>query len=130
MMKHALKPHEPLLLSILRIVAALVIFRYGTQKILGFPASEAAPPKGSLSWIAGIFELVAGCLVPVGFQTRIAAFVLSGVMAFAYFLVHAPQGFYPAQNGGVAAILFCLVFLHLAAAGAGPISVDAARRKT
>lgn len=130
MMNQALTPYEPLLLGILRIVAALVIFSYGTQKILGFPASQAVPPTGSLPWIAGLFELVAGFLVLVGFQARVAAFVLSGVMAFAYFLVHAPQGFYPAQNGGVPAILFCFVFLYLAAAGAGPVSLDAALRKT
>ncbi len=112
MMNQALTPYEPLLLGILRIVAALVIFSYGTQKILDFPASQAVP------WIAGLFELVAGFLVLVGFRTRVAAFVLSGVIAFAYFLAHAPQGFYPAQNGGVPAILFCFVFLYLAAAGA------------
>ena len=104
-----------------------MIFSYGTQKILGFPASGAMPPAGSLSWIAGVLELTLGFLVMIGLWTRAAAFVLSGLMAFAYFIAHAPQGFYPAQNGGVAAILFCFVFLYLAAAGAGPVALDAKR---
>ncbi len=85
------------------------------------------PPVGSLPWIAGILELTLGFLVTIGLFTRVSAFVLSGLMAFAYFIAHAPQSFYPAQNGGTAAILFSFVFLYLAAAGAGPISVDAKR---
>ena len=124
---HSLQPH---LLSLLRIVSSLVLFSYGTQKILHFPEAANVPPAGSLSWIAGLLELVLGFLVLIGFQTRIAAFVLSGLMAFAYFVAHAPRGFYPAQNGGVAAILFCFLFLYLVAAGAGPFSIDAmAKRK-
>lgn len=122
-----LQPYQPQILSLLRAVAGLVMFSYGTQKILGFPASDAMPPAGSLSWIAGILELVLGFLVTIGLWTRVSAFVLSGLMAFAYFIAHAPQSFYPAQNGGVAAILFSFVFLYLAAAGPGPISVDAKR---
>ncbi|MEI1252332.1 DoxX family protein [Rhizobium aouanii] len=118
---HSLQPH---LLSLLRIVSSLVLFSYGTQKILHFPAAASVPPPGSLSWIAGLLELTFGFLVLVGFQTRIAAFVLSGLMAFAYFIGHASKGIYPVQNGGVAAILFCFVFLYLVAAGAGPLSVD------
>jgi len=116
---------RPYLLSLLRLVSGLVLFSYGTQKILHFPAAPSVPPAWSLSWIAGLLELVLGFCVVIGFRTRPAAFVLSGLMAFAYFLRHAPQGFYPAQNGGVAAILFCFVFLYLAAAGSGPLSVDA-----
>ena len=77
--------------------------------------------------IAGLFELVLGFALLVGFKSRLSAFILCGVMASAYFLLHAPQGFYPAQNGGTAAIIFCFVFLYLAAAGGGPVSVDAAR---
>ncbi len=114
---------RPYALSLLRIVTGLVIFSYGVQKILGFPVSEG-PPVGSMAWIAGIFELILGFLVLIGFKTRIAAFILSGVMAFAYFMAHGPQGFFPAQNGGVAAILFCFIFLYLSVAGPGPLSVD------
>lgn len=119
---HLLQPH---LLSLLRIVSSLVLFSYGTQKILHFPASASGPPVGSMSWIAGMLELVLGFLVLVGFKTRAAAFVLSGLMAFAYFIAHAPKSFYPAQNGGVAAILFCFVMLYFVAAGAGSFSIDA-----
>ena len=118
---HLLQPH---LLSLLRIVSSLVLFSYGTQKILHFPAAASVPPVGSLSWVAGLLELTLGFLVLIGFQTRIAAFVLSGLMAFAYFIGHASKSFFPAQNGGVAAILFCFVFLYLVAAGAGTFSVD------
>ncbi|MDM9620781.1 DoxX family protein [Rhizobium sp. AC44/96] len=122
----SLQPH---LLSLLRIVSSLVLFSYGTQKILHFPAAERVPDVGSLSWIAGLLELVLGFLVLIGFQTRAAAFVLSGLMAFAYFIGHASKSLYPAQNGGVAAILFCFVFLYIVAAGAGPFSVDAVTKR-
>lgn len=126
---HALSNQiAPYLLSLLRIVSALVLFSYGTQKVIGFPASDGAgPPVGSLPWIAGLFELVLGFTLLLGFKSRVSAFILSGVMASAYFLRHAPQGFYPAQNGGTAAIIFCFVFLYLAAAGGGPVGLDAAR---
>ena len=123
---HAL---QPALLSLLRIVSALVLFSYGTQKILHFPAAERVPDVGSMSWIAGLLELTLGFLVLIGFQTRAAAFVLSGLMAFAYFIGHASRGFFPAQNGGAAAILFCFVFLYIVAAGAGPFSVDAMMKR-
>jgi len=123
----ALHSLHPYLLSLLRIVSSLVLFSYGTQKVLHFPAAQNMPAAWSLSWIAGLLELVLGFLV---LQTRIASFVLSGLMAFAYFLAHAPQSFYPAQNGGVSAILFCFIFLFLVSAGGGPFSVDAlAKRK-
>ncbi|WP_112944161.1 MULTISPECIES: DoxX family protein [unclassified Rhizobium] len=120
---------QPALLSLLRIVSALVLFSYGTQKILHFPAAERVPDVGSMSWIAGLLELTLGFLVLIGFQTRAAAFVLSGLMAFAYFIGHASKSFFPAQNGGVAAILFCFVFLYIVAAGAGPFSVDAMMKR-
>ncbi|MNI22787.1 hypothetical protein D3C73_763510 [compost metagenome] len=103
----------------------MVLFSYGTQKILHFPAAQSVPPVGSMSWIAGMLELVLGFCVLIGFKTRYAAFVLSGLMAFAYFIGHFPRGIYPAQNGGVAAILFCFIFLYIFAAGPGPVSVDA-----
>lgn len=125
----ALHTLHPYLLSLLRIVASLVLFSYGTQKILHFPAVENVPAVGSLPWIAGLLELTLGFLVLIGCQTRIASFILSGLMAVAYFLRHAPQSFYPAQNGGTAAILFCFILLFLVAAGGGPLSVDALTKR-
>lgn len=121
-----LAPYQPQLLSLLRAVTGLVIFSYGTMKILGFPEAQT-PPVMSMSWIAGVLELVLGFLVLIGLWTRASAFVLSGLMAVAYFMRHAPESFYPALNGGVAAVLFCFIFLYLAGAGAGPISIDARR---
>ena len=121
----------PRLLSILRIVAALIFFEHGTQKLLGFPLSErAAPELLSLSGIAGILELVGGALLVLGLFTRPVAFILSGEMAVAYWMAHAPQSFVPVNNGGDAAILYCFVFLYLVAAGGGPWSLDAWLRGT
>jgi putative oxidoreductase len=115
----------PLTLSLMRIVFAVTFFAHGTQKILGFPASSMNRPAFSLPWTAGVLELVGGALLIVGLFTRPVAFVLSGLMAFAYFLAHAPKGFFPALNGGDAAILFCFGFLYLVFAGAGSVSLDA-----
>lgn len=115
----------PHLLSLLRIVSALLFMAHGTQKILGFPASSMNPELLSLTGVAGLLELFGGALLVIGLFTRPAAFLLSGQMAFAYFLAHAPKSFFPALNGGDAAILFCFVFLYLTAAGPGPWSVDA-----
>lgn len=126
-MKQRLNQASPYLLSLLRIVSALVLFSYGTQKILHFPVAERVPPVMSMPWIAGLLELTLGFLLLIGFMSRAAAFVLSGLMAFAYFIAHFPQNFFPSQNGGVAAILFCFIFLYLVAAGPGPLSVDARR---
>ena len=117
----------PRMLSILRIMAALLFMAHGTMKLLGFPASEMVPPVGSMGWIAGVLELVGGALLTVGFLTRPTAFVLSGLMAAAYFIAHAPQSVFPVLNGGDAAILYCFVFLYFVFAGPGPWSVDAAQ---
>jgi putative oxidoreductase len=108
-------------------MSALLFMAHGTAKLLGFPATEmfATPPEvGTLIWIAGVLELVGGALLALGLFTRPVAFVLSGEMAFAYFLGHAPQAAFPVQNGGDAPILFCFVFLYIAAAGGGPWSLD------
>jgi putative oxidoreductase len=120
----------PRLLSVLRIVAALIFMAHGTQKLLGFPApaSGAGPAAFTLSWFSGVIELVTGFLMLIGLFTRPAAFLASGTMAFAYWLAHAPRDPFPVLNGGDAAILYCFVFLYLVAAGPGPWSVDAARR--
>ncbi len=119
----------PRVLSILRIVAALLFFEHGTTKLLGFPPSDHSPEFLSLSWIAGALELVGGALLIVGLFTRPVAFILSGEMAFAYWMAHAPRSAFPVVNGGDAAILYCFVFLYLAFAGGGPWSLDALRRR-
>lgn len=121
----------PRLLSLLRIVAGLLFLEHGTQKLFGFPmrmGGGAGPEMMSLLWFAAILETVGGALVILGLFTRPVAFLLSGQMAVAYFLAHAPKSPFPALNGGDAAILFCFLFLYLAAAGAGPWSLDAQRR--
>ncbi|MDX6749193.1 DoxX family protein [Geminicoccaceae bacterium 1502E] len=115
----------PHCLSVLRIMSGLLFLAHGTQKILGFPASDKAPSLLSLSGIAGMFELVGGTLLVLGLFTRPVAFLCSGVMAFAYFIAHAPRSFFPVLNGGDAAILYCFVFLYLVFAGPGPCSLDA-----
>jgi putative oxidoreductase len=117
----------PRVLSLLRIVAALMFFAHGTQKLLGFPASEFSPAAFSLPWIAGVLEVVGGAALAAGLFTRPVAFVLSGQMAVAYWMAHAPQSPFPVQNGGDAAILYCFVFLYLVFAGPGPWSLDAIR---
>jgi putative oxidoreductase len=123
-----LAPH---LLSLLRLMAGLLLLEFGTMKILHFPYSDyfANVQPWTLIWVAGVLELVGGALVTVGLFTRCAAFVLSGEMAFAYFIAHAPKGFFPALNEGLAAVLFCFVFLYLSAAGGGPWSLDRIIRK-
>ncbi len=122
----ALSKYRPFLLSVLRIMAGLLIMQHGTTKILHLPPTQMSGMSlASLPGIAGIFELVCGALVVVGFQARIAAFLLSGLMAAAYFIAHAPGGFYPLLNGGELAALYAFVFLYLAAAGPGPVSIDA-----
>lgn len=119
----------PRVLSVLRIVAALLFFEHGTTKLLGFPPSDHSPEFLSLSWIAGALELVGGAFLIVGLFTRPVAFILSGEMAFAYWMAHAPRSPFPVVNGGDAAILYCFVFLYLALAGGGPWSLDALRRR-
>jgi len=116
--------------ALLRLVAAFLFLQHGTAKLFGFPPAgfEHLPP---LIVAAGLLELVGGVLLLIGLWARAVAFVLSGEMAFAYFMAHAPQGnvLSPMLNHGEPAVLYCFIFLFLAAAGAGAWSVDAARRK-
>ncbi len=116
-------------LSLLRIVAALLFIEHGTSKLLDFPHVDMpmAIEIGSLPWIAGLIEMVGGALVLLGVFTRPVALILAGEMAVGYFMFHAPKSLYPIENGGDAAILFCFVFLLIAAAGPGPWSVEALR---
>ena len=126
-MTDRLRAYAPHVLGILRIVTALLFMAHGTQKLLGIPATDFSPAVGSLPWIAGIIEVVGGALLLLGLFTRPVAFVLSGEMAVAYWMAHAPHGLVPAANGGDAAVLFCFVFLYLVFAGPGAFSLDARR---
>jgi putative oxidoreductase len=119
-------------LALLRIVTALLFIAHGLQKYFGFPVPGpfglAAP--FSLMGLAGALELAGGALILIGLFTRPAAFILCGMMAVAYFMAHASRGFFPIVNQGEAAILFCFVFLLLAAAGPGAWSADGWRRRS
>jgi putative oxidoreductase len=124
--------HQPKGLALLRVMSGLLFLAHGTQKFLSFPAGERA--GGGLAFdnpgaFAGVIELVCGLLIAIGLFTRPAAFLASGTMAAAYFIAHAPQNFFPVNNGGDAAILYCFVFLYLAIAGPGAWSVDGNRKR-
>ena len=126
-MTDILEAWQPRILSVLRIMAALLFMEHGTMKLLHFPAAMPGMSGGlpPLLLVAGVMELVGGALLAVGLLTRPVAFLLSGEMAVGYFLFHAPHGFYPVLNMGEPAVLYCFVFLYLVFAGAGAWSVDA-----
>ena len=123
---------QPQLLAILRIVTGLLFLEHALIKLIGFPpgGKPGLQDVGSFLWIAGIIELVTSVLVTLGLFTRLAAFIAAGEMAVAYWMVHAKMGLYPAVNMGEGAILFCFVFLYLAAAGPGAWSIDNARTRS
>jgi putative oxidoreductase len=118
----------PYLLSVLRIVAALLFLAHGTQKLFGVPPGQPYTgfPNFSLLGIAGMLEVAGGLLLLAGLFTRFTAFILCGEMAVAYFRAHAPQDFFPINNGGEITVMFCFFFLYLVAAGPGPWSLDLA----
>jgi putative oxidoreductase len=130
-MIEALAAWRPRALSVLRIVTGLMIIQHGMGKIVGFPAFPAYANVTPLSLLgaAGFIELIGGALLILGLLTRPAAFILSGEMEVAYFMVHAPKSFYPLVNGGTLAIMYCFACLYLSTAGAGPWSVDAAMKR-
>ncbi|MGE7370928.1 DoxX family protein [Neorhizobium sp. NPDC001467] len=116
--------YRPQALAVLRIMAALLFIEHGTMKLFGFPAPMGEGSLPPLILFAGILEVFGGLLIAIGLFTRPVAFILSGQMAFAYFMGHAGKSFWPAMNGGDAAILFCFVFLYFVFSGPGAWSVD------
>ena len=115
------------LLSLLRIIAALLFMEHGLMKLFQFPVAQAGVPDPlpTMLVIAGVIELVGGALLTVGLFTRAVAFLCAGEMAVAYLIGHLPSGFWPGANGGSEAILYRVIFLYLVAAGAGDVSIDA-----
>jgi putative oxidoreductase len=124
---------SPYLLSIMRIVVAFLFMQFGTAKLLALPAAimpeGGTAPLASIPGVAGALEMVGGAFLLLGLFTRPVAFLLSGEMAVAYFMGHAPQGFWPVLNQGSPAILFCFLWLYISSAGPGPWSLDALRRR-
>jgi putative oxidoreductase len=127
----ALERYQPQLRAILRIVVALLFMEHGLAKLIHFPVAQPGAPGHlpPLLLAAALIEIVAGALITLGLFTRLAAFIAAGEMAIAYFLFHFPQGFWPIVNMGESAILYCFVFLYLAAAGPGAWSVDGMRER-
>jgi putative oxidoreductase len=130
-MNETLAAWTPRALSVLRIITGLLIIQHGMGKLLGFPAlpAYANVQLMSLSGAAGVIELIGGALLILGLWTHPVAFILSGEMAFAYFIGHFPKGFHPLINGGTLAALYCFTCLYLSTAGAGPWSLDASMKK-
>ena len=122
-----LEKGRPYILSVLRIVVAMLFLEHGLQKYFGFPS--AGPPMTPLLYVQGVIEVVGGILLLVGAYTRVVAFILAGNMAVAYFMAHFPRSFFPAVNGGDAAVLYCLVFIYIFFAGGGSWSLDRALLK-
>jgi putative oxidoreductase len=114
----------PYLQALFRIIVGLLFLQHGLSKLIGFPPMDLSAMPEGLKIAAGLIETIGGVLLIVGFSTRIVAFVMSGFGAAAYFMAHFPRGFFPALNGGDAAILFCFASLYLAAAGPGAWAVD------
>ena len=131
--EHARGKFSDWALTLLRIVSGFLFCCHGAQKLLGMFAEPGGQKMSfsfpELPWFAGVLELVGGGLVTLGILTRPVAFLLSGEMAVAYFMAHAPHGFWPIMNHGELAVLYCFIFLFLAAHGGGPVSVDATWRK-
>jgi putative oxidoreductase len=119
-----LSKYSPQILGVLRIIVGLLFLEHGLMKLVGFPAPMGTGALPPLMLAAGIIEAVGGALVALGLFSRYAAFVCSGQMAFAYFIAHFPRGIYPSLNGGDGAILFCFIFLYLAAAGPGAFAIN------
>lgn len=122
-----LNSHAPTILSVLRVVTALLFMEHATMKLFNFPPSQFQPPFLSVFGAAGVLEIVGSALLILGLFTRPVALILSGEMAIAYFTMHLPQSAFPLLNHGEGAILFCFIFLYLVFAGPGPLSIDRVR---
>jgi putative oxidoreductase len=122
-----MRRYEAHAFALARIFAGVLFLCHGAEKLLGFPAAAPAELPDWVRYGAGTIELVGGALIAIGLFTRWAAFVASGLMAAAYWLAHGMHGFFPILNGGELAVLYCFVFLYIAARGAGIWSVDAMR---
>ena len=126
-----LEQYQPQLRALLRIMTALLFMEHGLAKLLHFPVAQPGVPDPlpTILVVAGVIEIVGGALVTLGLFTRLAAFICAGEIAIGYFMFHFPKSFWPIVNMGEGAILFCFIFLYLAAAGPGAWSVDALRMK-
>ncbi len=126
-----LLPWAPVVLSVLRIMTGLLFFEHGLQKMVGFPPppQPMPSPMPPMLMASGLLEFVGGAMFTAGLFTRPVAFILSGMMAVAYFIAHAPQGFFPILNRGELAIVYSFVFLYFFFAGGGAWSIDALMRK-
>ncbi len=122
-MEQKLNAWQPYALGLLRIVLGLVMLNFGLAKIFHFHAGVFMPPTGSMPWFAGLIELILGAALLIGLQTRLVAFVLSGEMAFAYFIAHFPKSFFPTENGGALAVSLYFAFLYLVTAGGGAFAL-------
>lgn len=129
-LKKYLDDLAPWVLSVLRIVVGFLYIQHGTAKLFHFPVAMGHHAPFTLLWMAGVLEVLGGFLILVGLFTRYAAFILSGEMAFAYFIAHAPRGFWPLLNHGEAAVFYCFVFLYFVVAGGGALSFDRIFRRT
>lgn len=127
-MERWLGRYAEVIYAVMRLVVGLLFACHGSQKLLGIPPATRPMPPGTLSQVSGLIELVGGLLIAVGLLAGFAAFIASGEMAFAYFMVHAPQGFWPILNQGELAVVYCFVFLYIATRGAGRYSIDHALR--
>jgi len=131
-MERILGKFAPYLYALLRIVAGLLFACHGAQKLFGVLGGVGEQPGVAVTWwslmgLAGFIELVGGLLIALGVLTSYAAFIASGEMAFAYFMSHAPRGFWPIENGGELSVIFCFTFLYMAARGAGRWSLGGSR---
>lgn len=129
-MENFLGKVAPFTYALLRIVAGLMFAMHGSQKLFGFPGENPPVEIASLMGAAGIIEFVGGLMIAIGLFASLAAFICSGQMAVAYFMVHAPQGLNPLVNQGELAVLYCFLFLYIATRGSGIWSVDNTPRKT